>query len=128
MIWTDRQRSALALLIFILLLGLLVRYSQNRAYVSPEQPDVAPRAAEVLDRIDPNTADWPTLAALPVIGPSVARKIVDERETFRANHNDRKPYLRVEDLLRVKGIGQATLKNLEPYLIFSNSDRPTTQP
>lgn len=128
MIWTDRQRSALTLLLFILILGLLFRYSQNRAYTSLDQPDAAARAAEVLDRIDPNTADWPTLAALPVIGPSIAHKIVEERESFRASHAGRKPYQRVEDLLRVKGIGQATIKNIEPFLIFPDSDRPTTQP
>jgi len=43
--------------------------------------------------------------ALPGIGPVLARRIVEGR-----------PYARVEDLLKVKGIGPATLERLRPYL------------
>ena len=48
-----------------LLVYLAVRYACNPAYVSDPQPADPPRYDELADRIDPNTADWQTLAALP---------------------------------------------------------------
>ncbi|MER3451513.1 MAG: hypothetical protein C4300_05170 [Thermus sp.] len=42
---------------------------------------------------------------LPGIGPTLAKRIVDNR-----------PYQRVEDLLKIRGIGPATLERLRPYV------------
>ncbi len=52
-----------------------------------------------------NTASLEDIEALPGIGPTLARRIVEGR-----------PYRQVEDLLRVKGIGPATLERLRPYV------------
>ncbi|KHG64602.1 DNA-binding protein [Thermus sp. 2.9] len=52
-----------------------------------------------------NRASLEELEALPGVGPVLARRIVEGR-----------PYSRVEDLLRVKGIGPATLERLRPYV------------
>ena len=49
-----------------------------------------------------NTADAALLEQLPGIGPTLAQKIVDYRT---ANG----PFTRIEDLLKVPGIGQSTL-------------------
>ncbi len=49
------------------------------------------------------------LTALPGIGPGLARAIVEYRE--RADG-----FERVEDLLRVRGIGPRTLKRLKPHI------------
>ncbi len=49
-------------------------------------------------KVDLNTADAAALDALPGVGPSTAKKIVDDRE---ANG----PFKTAEDLLRVAGIG-----------------------
>jgi len=128
MIWTARQRAALTIITAGLLVFLTVRYVRNRAYVPDPQDDEGSRAGQILGRVDPNTADWPTLAALPAIGKFVAERIVAERGAFLAAHPGGVAYAKIEDLLRVKGIGPATLQNLEPYLVFPGEDRPATRP
>jgi len=52
-----------------------------------------------------NRASLEELEGLPGVGPVLARRILEGR-----------PYARVEDLLRVKGIGPATLERLRPYV------------
>jgi competence protein ComEA len=52
-----------------------------------------------------NQASLEALEALPGVGPVLARRILEGR-----------PYERVEDLLKVKGIGPATLEKLRPYV------------
>ncbi|MEM1245571.1 MAG: helix-hairpin-helix domain-containing protein [Acidobacteriota bacterium] len=59
--------------------------------------------------VNVNTADASTLQLLPRVGPSVAGRIVEHRE---ANG----PFKTKEDLLLVRGIGDATFELLEPYV------------
>jgi len=61
------------------------------------------------------TATAEQLELLPGIGPSKAAAIVAHRE----NH----AFRRVEDLMRVRGIGRATFRRLRPMLTV---DGPTT--
>jgi competence ComEA-like helix-hairpin-helix protein len=72
----------------------------------------------LVDRLDPNTADWQTLAALPGMGEKHARDIVAYRERFTADHPGKLAFTTAEDMLRIRGIGVATLKTLEPHLVF----------
>ena len=94
-------------------------------YVSDPQPERSPRYGDLADRIDPNTADWQTLAALPGIGERRARDIVEYRERKRAQARD--PGLVVfdapGDLLYVRGIGAATVAGMKPYLLFPTTNR-----
>ena len=60
-------------------------------------------------QVDPNTADWPELVQLPGIGPTLARRIVQSRQTDG-------PFLDHEDIQRVRGIGPKTLDGIRPYL------------
>ena len=55
--------------------------------------------------VDVNRADQKVLEAIPGVGPAMAKRIIAGR-----------PYGRVNDLLRVKGIGNATLEKLRPYV------------
>ncbi len=57
------------------------------------------------DLISINSATQVELESLPGIGPSTANKIVRGR-----------PYNRLEDLLRVSGIGEKTLDRLRPLI------------
>jgi len=59
--------------------------------------------------VDINAADWPELMQLPGIGPTLAHRIVDSRQS-------KGPFVDHEDLRRVRGIGPKTLEQIRPYL------------
>jgi len=61
-------------------------------------------------QVDLNRAEWPELAQLPDIGPTLAGRIVESRTAEG-------PYLDHGDLMRVKGIGPKTLEKIRPYLL-----------
>jgi competence protein ComEA len=67
-----------------------------------------PLSAEFL--VEVNKADWPELAELPEIGPTLAQRIVESRTAAG-------PYVDHEDLRRVRGIGPLTLERMRPYLL-----------
>lgn len=58
-------------------------------------------------RVDVNRADAAELQRLPGIGPALAERIVDERRV--------RPFHSVGDLVRVRGIGSATVARLEDF-------------
>ena len=64
-------------------------------------------------KIDLNRADPWLLEALPGIGETRAQAIVDYR-------NEAGPFKRIEDLLRVEGIGQETLEQIRGYVTVSD--------
>lgn len=72
--------------------------------------------AQAVVPIDVNTATLEQLDALPGIGPSKAAAIIAARE--------RRPFRRLNDLLRVPGIGRSTLQRLAPYLRFGPTELP----
>lgn len=59
-------------------------------------------------KIDPNTAARDDLMRLPGVGEKTANLIIGGR-----------PYRKIEDLDRVEGIGEGTLKKLKPFLVFT---------
>jgi len=65
--------------------------------------------------ININTATANELTFLPGIGASKAKLIVSYR--------DKRPFKRVEDIMRVKGIGRSTFKKIRNYI---SVDGPTT--
>ena len=60
-------------------------------------------------RLDLNSANWVELSQLDGIGPTLARRIVSDREQNGG-------FARVEDLRRVHGIGPRTVDRLKPWL------------
>lgn len=61
-------------------------------------------------RVDLNTADVAALDTLPRIGPAMAQRIIDWRETNG-------PIASVDDLLAVSGIGAKTVEALRPLVV-----------
>jgi competence protein ComEA len=57
-----------------------------------------------------NTAEAEQLQLLPRIGPALAKRIIE----FRESHG---PFARVDELVAVKGIGETSLETLRPYLV-----------
>lgn len=123
--WTQPQRNALLALLAVFLVVLMVRFAMNRAYVPDPQPSQGARAGELATRMDPNSADWQMLAAIPTLGEKRAKEIVAYRDRLRAAAPNTIPFKHPTDLLHIRGIGPATIENLKPYLIFpSDSSTP----
>ncbi|MCC6309276.1 MAG: ComEA family DNA-binding protein [Trueperaceae bacterium] len=58
-------------------------------------------------RVSLNSADAAQLETLPGVGPATSRRIIEHR-----------PYARVDDLLRVPGIGPKKLERLRPLVTW----------
>ena len=66
-------------------------------------------AAEASGVVNVNTASAAQLELLPRIGPSVAQRIVAHRE-------ESGKFASLEDLMLVRGIGEATFGLIKPYV------------
>ncbi len=124
-LWTPSQRRVLIGSLCCLLVYLVGRYALHPVHISDPQPQQAPRAGELADRIDPNVADWQTLAALPALGEKRAKTIVTYRENFLRQHPHRRAFEEAEDLLFIHGIGPSMLETLRPFLFFPPTTGPT---
>lgn len=126
--WTAPQRRVLSALLIVLAACLAARFACRPVYVSDPQPEWGSRAGDLVDRIDPNTADWQTLAALPSIGEKRARDVVAYRDRFTAANPRRRAFEQASNLLRIKGLGRAMVSAIEPHLIFPTTPSTTTMP
>lgn len=125
--WSLSQRRALIALLSIFFVVLCIRYALNREYLPDPQPAQGWRYNELASRIDPNVADWHTLAAVPGLGEKRAKEIVAYRARLRTSNPDAVAFHAPTDLRHIRGIGAATVSNLRPYLVFP-SDSAVTQP
>jgi competence protein ComEA len=73
---------------------------------APSGSKAAPAAGE---RIDINSASAEQLVVIPGIGKVMADRIIQ----FREEHG---PFSKVEELLKIKGIGEKSLEKLRPYI------------
>jgi comEA protein len=63
--------------------------------------------------VDINTATSKELIAIPGIGEVLSKRIIDYREKNG-------PFKSLEDLVKVKGIGEKTLEKIKPYIKIGN--------
>ena len=82
-------------------------FSRMELYVPHEGENQSPQ------KIDINRAEPWLLEALPGIGEILAQRIVDYR-------SENGPFGRVEGLLQVNGIGEATFENIKNYIALSD--------
>jgi competence protein ComEA len=110
-VFLRRADQAVIALILAVSFGALIWYwlDQTRRHGGLIDID---RASErpVTFQVDINEADWPELTMLPNIGETLARRIVDSRQSHG-------PFRGHDDLLRVPGIGPRTLDAIRPYLL-----------
>lgn len=130
---TPRERRTFLVASLVLLVASGARYAYERRIAPPVLPPDSAGVGRVLldetrlaraeaerrsrplaagEQVDPNRAPAAELDRLPGVGPAVADRIVEARETeggFRAP----------EELERVRGIGPATVERLTPHLDFS---------
>ena len=92
-----------------LAVGVLSVMAGGAGDVSELPGGPAGREAQEAQRVDLNTASATELETIPGIGPAMAQRILD----WRREHG---PFVRVEDLLNVRGIGTKTLDKLRPYI------------
>ena len=103
----SRSRVALGIALLALTLAPIiggVPAADSRS--SEESAPVAP--------VDLNQPDQEQLTAIPGIGPVTAERIVQWRE-------ENGPFRRVEDLMKVKGIGESTFEKLRPHIKVGKS-------
>lgn len=81
--------------------------SHIEIYIPREGEEQSPQ------KIDINRAEPWLLEALPGIGEVLAQRIVDYR-------SENGPFRRIEDLLKVSGIGEATLEKIRDYITVSD--------
>jgi competence protein ComEA len=82
------------------------------AILAAPAPARGAAAEEKAAKVNLNTAGVEELTALPGIGPSYAKRIVDFREKNG-------PFKKVEDLLNVQGIGEKTLDKIRERVTVS---------
>lgn len=82
----------------------------SQAYAGDEAASDTPDTSDASDeQININTAGQDQLEELPGIGPAIARRIIEFRE-------DNGPFENTDQLRKVRGIGEARLENIRPYI------------
>ena len=113
---------ALSLLVIAMSLIAIGEGRQGRALPPPPKGPVlveSPGAAALREgrRLDLNEASAEDLELLPRVGPAIAGRIVAAR-----------PFASVDELTRVRGIGERTLERLRPLVRVGPDEEADAEP
>jgi len=116
---TRQEKSVIYFLIAMLFLGLAVKYCKaafNRPYLKIEPANIAAdknidikKIIRENETVKINAATKEDFSRLPGIGPGLAERIVEYRDS-----NGR--FLEIDDLKKVKGIGEKKYEAIKDYL------------
>jgi len=118
---TYQEKHLVLVLIVLIFVGILFT---NKAIVRDGKGEfnnfrIVPEGKATVFPLDINEANIDELILLPGIGKAKARAIVRYRE-----ENGR--FSRIEDLVKVPGIGAKTLEKLKPYITISKAPKRDT--
>jgi competence protein ComEA len=100
-------------------LALVLLATGAHAQASPHTPPSVAGAVDNPGVVNLNSASEEQLALLPGIGPQKAKAIVEHRRTH--------PFHRVEELMKVKGIGHKIFFRLRPNVTLAGPTTLTTE-
>lgn len=109
-----------------MLVTLLLLLTLFRLYLNP-LPSQPPVVSIPSLHLDPNTAAEEDLAAVPGIGRSRARTIIEYRNTHR-EPNGPPLFLDLESFRVMKSFGPEALRKAGPFLTFPAAPGSATQP
>ena len=94
--------------------GVTIVYEQPAVQVALQEQHVPNDTAPVSvppaqEKVNINTADASALESLPGIGPVIAQRIVEYRQTYGL-------FRTIDQIKDVSGIGEATFAELEPWI------------
>jgi competence protein ComEA len=110
--WTSGDRWFFSILAAVLLVALSIHAVRLSGWGLSAIPVDRPNDRKYEFQLDVNTATWVEWMQLEGIGEALGRRIVADRE---ANG----PFRSVEDVGRVKGIGEVKLAAMRPWLRYS---------
>jgi len=117
---TSADRLVVAVLLMASLALLVAHWVQlSGCGMQPIEIDRVPRRPEEY-QVDLNRATWVEFSQLDGIGPTLARRIVENRE----RQGD---FRQVDDLARVHGIGSRTIERLRPWVFVEGRRLPARQ-
>jgi len=96
-----------------LALALLVSLAGAPALQAAAESKTSSKAATA-QPVDINSATLEQLTTVPGIGPSLAQRIIEFREK-------QGPFQRIEDLLKIRGIGERSLEKIRPHVKVGRS-------
>lgn len=117
--WRGAANAIAAPIVLVALIaaGQFVFSANKTRTPPPERP--GDRAAQVQNRIDPNTAPLWELTILPGVGEATARAIIEHRRQALDSGKEPRPFKVASDLENVHGIGPKTVERFKSLLRFA---------
>lgn len=100
-------------IIFILLSLTVAMFSYRIGKVKFIPPQEGTKKININYPLDLNRANFEELLTLPGIGPTIAQRIISYRY-------EKGNFKKLEELLKIKGIGKKKLEKLKPYLTIKD--------